>query len=187
MIIRIIGFLIVLLLVGCTSLAPLDKGSKKDLNKKAAGFNVQLGLGYMEQGQMERAKQKLVLALRQAPNWPPALDAMAFYAEKTGELETAKQYYRRSLDIAPNDGNVQNNYGAFLCRNGHLREAEQYFLRAVQDKTYLAAAEAYENAGLCALKIPDQKKAIFYFEKALLYSPGRAQTIAELNNLRALS
>jgi type IV pilus assembly protein PilF len=181
---RIIVIITILFFIsGCASL----DNTGQDLNKKAAGFNVQLGLGYMEQGHMERAKQKLVWALKQAPDWPPALDAMAFYAEKTGDMETAKQYYLRSLAVAPNDGSVQNNYGAFLCRRGHLKEAENHFLRAVQDKTYLSAAEAYENAGLCALKIPDKKKAVYYFEKALLHSPGRAKTIMELKNLRALT
>jgi type IV pilus assembly protein PilF len=179
MMLRVTYLIVLLFLSGCTSVP--------EQNKTSAGFNVQLGVAYMEQGQMERAKQKLLLALKQAPTWPPALDAMALYAEKTGDIDAAKQYYLRSLAIAPNDGSVQNNYGAFLCRTGHLQEAETYFLRAAQDKTYLSTAEAYENAGLCALKIPNRKKAIFYFEKALLHSPGRAKTIQELHAAKSVS
>lgn len=149
-------------------------------SQTAAGFNVQLGLGYLEQGNMQRAKIKLLLAMKQAPDWPPVLNAMAYFLEKTGDVAEATKYYNRSLELSPHDGSVLNNYGTFLCRQKHYQEAEKYFLQAVDDPNYLTISEAYENAGLCALAIPDNKKAIQYFDKALLQDPSRPASLYEL-------
>jgi type IV pilus assembly protein PilF len=168
-------FPLILYLTACTNI--------NNPNTTAANFNVQLGMGYLQRGQIERAKPKLLLALQQAPNWSPALDAMALYSEKTGNITAARQYHLQALAIDFNNGSVQNNYGVFLCRVGELKQAETHFLHAIADPNYLNTAEAYENAGLCALKIPDQQKAIIYFEKALLHAPGRAKTVLELGEL----
>ena len=61
---------------------------KPDL-EKAAQLNVQLGLGYLQRQNVERAKTRLLKALEQAPNSPIALDAMAYYLEVTGDQENA--------------------------------------------------------------------------------------------------
>lgn len=162
--------------------ASTTRGDTKNV-RAAAGYNVQLGIGYLQQGNIQRAKAKLLLALKQAPNWPPALDAMGYFLEKTGEPEQAKEYYTKALQIAPHDGSVLNNYGTFLCRQKKYAEAEQYFLAAVKDPDYLTTAEAYENAGLCALEIPNDKKAELYFKKALLQEPQRLTSLYELAQL----
>jgi len=163
-------------LVGCTT-------TIKPVNQEAAGINVQLGVAYLQQGNTARAKVKLVQALKQAPNWPPALDAMGLFLAKIGNMNEAEKYHLRALSIAPKDSDVQNNYGTFLCRAGRLKQAEQHFLLAARNPDYLHSAEAYENAGLCALKIPDKKKAKTYFEEALVHEPNRESTRIELERL----
>lgn len=152
-------------------------------NQKAAAINTDLGIGYLRQGNVQRAKSKLLLAMQQAPGWPPALDAMAYYLETTGENEQAEKYYREAIRIAPNDGASQNNYGTFLCKSGKYNQAIEHFMKAVKDPDYLDNAEAYENAGLCALKIPQNNVAYQYFVKALKLDPRRDTSMLELANL----
>lgn len=149
-------------------------------NVTAAGFNVQLGLGYLQQGDMQRAKSKLLLALSQAPNWPQALDAMGYYLENTGDTRTAAIYYQKAVAIAPTSGPVQNNYGTYLCRIGQYQAADNHFMLAVQDINYLNTAEAYENAGLCSMEIPDNDKALAYFIKAIQQDPQRTTSVLEV-------
>lgn len=149
-------------------------------NITAAGYNVQLGLGYLQQGDMQRAKSKLLLALSQAPQWPQALDAMGYYLENTGDTKTAAYYYQKAVSIAPTSGAVQNNYGTYLCRIGQYQEADNHFMLAIQDINYLNTAEAYENAGLCSMEIPDNDKALSYFIKAIQQDPHRTTSVLEI-------
>ena len=150
---------------------------------EAAKYNSQLGLGYLSQGDRSRAKRKLVLALKQAPNEPGVNESMAYFMEKSGDLEQAEIYYQKAMALAPGVGTQLNNYGTFLCRQGKYREAEGYFVKAIKDIGYDHTAGAYENAGLCVLAIPDNKNAAKYFSKALEYDPSREQSLYELVNL----
>lgn len=152
-------------------------------NMTAAGYNVQLGMSYLQQGDVTRAKRKLLLALQQAPNWAPAQDAMGYFYETTGDTPRAQQYYLSAVNINPAAGAPQNNYGTFLCRTGRYQEADQHFARAVQDSSYVNTAAAYENAGLCALQIPDNAKALAYFQKAVQQDPKRATSYLEIAQL----
>jgi type IV pilus assembly protein PilF len=160
-----------------------EKNSALEKNPTAADYNVQLGMSYLNQGDVERAKQKLLLAEKQAPQSAQTLDAMAFFSENTGDNEKAQQYYLQAINLAPTDGSAQNNYGAFLCRTKQYQQADQHFMLAVQDPNYLKTAEVYENAGLCAMQIPDNAKALGYFQKAIAQDPRRAMAYLELGQL----
>ena len=154
----------------------------KKMNE-AAGYNVQLGLEYLKQGNIPRAKRKLLRALKQAPGSPDALAAIAFFMEKTGEPEKANTYYQKAVASAPGRGSQLNNYGAFLCRQGRYQQAEQYFLKAVKDIQYEHTAKAYENAGLCAKSSSDSTKARSFFIQALRHDPSLVQSRYELTKL----
>ncbi|TAL64333.1 MAG: type IV pilus biogenesis/stability protein PilW [Legionella sp.] len=174
------------LLQGCqhTEAKQEPENSKVDL-KKAASFNVQLGLGYLKQGDRPRAKKKLLTALEQAPNSPDVSAALGYYFEQTSELEQAKKYYGKALDLSGNSGAQLNNYGTFLCRQGDYKKAEQYFLKAVKDPQYVHTSGAFENAGLCALQVPDEAKAKIYFTSAINQDPSRRESLYELVKLES--
>ncbi|MCX7117552.1 MAG: type IV pilus biogenesis/stability protein PilW [Legionellales bacterium] len=147
---------------------------------EASAYNAQLGLAYLEQGDRPRAKRKLLLALSQAPDSPSAHAAMAYFLEKCGEMDNAHMYYKKAVTLGKSSGAQWNNYGAFLCRQAQYKQAEEYFLLAVKDSNYEHTAGAYENAGLCAMAIPDMAKASLYFQKALVQDPSKEQSLYEL-------
>lgn len=158
-----------------------DAANKADSQRQqAASYNTQLGLGYLQQGEMERAKTKLNKAMAQGPEIPSVHAAMAYYHEKTGELDLADAEYRKAISLNPRAGEALNNYGAFLCGRGQYQKAIDYFLQAVKDPNYTTTAQAYENAGLCALKMPNQTLAQGYFEKALQQDPSRSAALLEM-------
>jgi type IV pilus assembly protein PilF len=168
------------LLSACSSM-PSSTPSKAEAKKiKTARINTQLGLTYLQRHQMEMAKEKLLLALKEAPNIPETWYSMAYYLEATGNPTEANQYYLKAVAIAPKNGETQNNYGTYLCRNAQYQASIQHFMSAVQDPEYLDTASAYENAGLCALKIPDHKLAVGYFNRALLQDPNLPTSLIEL-------
>jgi len=156
---------------------------KYNRNPQAAAYNVQLGIAYLGQAEHERAKQKLMIAEKQDPHSAMVLDAKAYFLEMTGEIEKAHEYYRKAIKFNPGKGMALNNYGAFLCRQGKYQAAEKQFLLAVQDNQYLSTGEAYENAGLCAIKSQQYVKAEEYLHKAIQKQPKLANSLLSLARL----
>lgn len=150
---------------------------------KTAKINAQLGIAYLERNNMQRSKQKLLLALNQAPDIPEPWYSMGYFFEATGNIKLAKHYYLKAVEIAPNRGDTHNNYGTFLCRLGEYRAAIHQFLLAVQDVNYLDSAAAYENAGICAKKMPHYEQAIHYFDLALMHDVSRPISLINLAEL----
>lgn len=145
-----------------------------------AKINVQLGMAYLEQKNVQRAKSKLLMALEQAPNIPEPWYSMAYFLEATGNKEEASKYYLKSIEVAPERGDAQNNYGTFLCRSGRYKESIKHFMLAAKAKDYLDPAAAYENAGLCSMKMQSYDQASNYFNQALLKDPARTFSLLKL-------
>ena len=95
----------------------------------------------------------------------------AYYYQKVNESGNAEYYYKKALSLDQNNADTYNNYGAFLCREGRYEAAEQAFLKAIQQSTYIAVANTYENAGMCAEKSGKINKALHYYQSALSHAP----------------
>lgn len=174
-------FIILIFLSACaTQSIPTEDESRKI---KTAKINAQLGMSYLEQHDVIRAKQKLLLALDQEPEIPETLYSMAYFFESTGDIAKANQYYLKALKVAPKRGDVNNNYGTYLCRMGQYQKSIQYFLIAANDTNYLNPADAYENAGLCALKMNARKQAKIYFQHAINQDPTRTTSMLAMVEL----
>ena len=147
---------------------------------KAATANIELGLGYLSQGQIARAKAKLNYALKLSPTIPETHSAMAYFFEKAGENVESEKEHKKAIKYSTNKGAVYNNYGAFLCRKTRYKEADSAFKRALEDKNYPRSAEVYENAGVCALKGGDIKAGEAYLHTALKQDTSRSLAVMEL-------
>jgi type IV pilus assembly protein PilF len=170
------AMVVICLLSACST---MDGGQVVANRLQAADYNVQLGLGYLQEKEVSRAKEKLLLAVNQAPRWPVALDALAYFYEITGNIPEADKYYRKAVRFARQSGQAQNNYGAFLCRQGRYQEAQWHLLQAAQNPSYVNSAQAYENAGLCALAARSAN-AEQYFKNAMMQDPQRTSSLYEL-------
>lgn len=179
----VIYFMMLLVLSGCNTMNYADKEVAAK-NKKIASINISLGMAYLEHGDKDRARQKLLHALQRDPSLPEAWYSMGYFQEATGHTVEARKNYLHALELAPDRGDVQNNYGTFLCRSGYYQEAVNHFITATKDPQYLDLAGAYENAGLCSLKIPDKKQAERYFNLALEQDATREVSMTELTKLR---
>jgi type IV pilus assembly protein PilF len=152
-----------LFLLGCSS-TPVTQSTTGPA--AAATINAKLALAYLANGDVERAKQKILVAQQQAPSDPVIWGATGYFEERTGDASAARIAYQHALQLAPKLGEAHNNYGAFLCRQGEYRAAVDQFLIAVTDPQYLQVAAAYQNASKCAAKIPDPKLAAEYAQLA---------------------
>lgn len=150
---------------------------------QAAKINTELGLDYLQEKQFDRAKEKLLLAQQQAPKNIQVLQALAYFYQTINENEQANYFYEQALNLDANNAVTLNNYGVFLCRQRKYQTAIKLFLKAAQVDDNLQPAAAYENAGLCAMKMPDRLQAKQYFSKALELDSSRQTSRLELKNL----
>ncbi len=196
----ILGFMVPWMLVGCASTVkspnePMEQAAKQPSKQdellqpsvdhmRAARLYIELGLSYLKQGQVGRAKVKLLRAQKLAPTLPEVHYAMGFYKEAIGEYSQADKHFNEAIKQDPKAGEAHNNYGTFLCRQKQFHAAEQQFLQAVEDVNYAQISEALENAGLCVLQIPDVAKATTYFERAARMDSRRVEAIIELGYIK---
>ena len=168
-------------LVGCSSHKE-DAAAPMANHQDAAQINTRLGLAYLNQGNFPRAKEKLLLAVQQKAT-SQTYGALAYFYERTHDNKLAHEYYQKAIDLNSKNGAPHNNFGAFLCRQGEYQAAENQFQLAVSDPHYINSAGAYENAGLCALLIPNKAKAGMYFNKAIQQNPKLPTSLHELAQL----
>lgn len=171
-----------MMLTACASSSKDDSfvGTGEFNAQEAAKTRVSLGLTYLKNGNFSQAKFNLDKALEFAPRSGEAHYAMAFYYQQVEELERAEEYYESALSYSKKDPDVLNSYGAFLCEQGQYPKAKKFFLQAVDDKSYIASAETYENLALCAQNQGLTDEAKTYFIAALNHQPTRASTLLYL-------
>ncbi len=164
---------------GATPKARKVSGEQRD----AAALQVKLGQGYLTDGKLETARDKLQRALELDPNSVDAHTLMAVLNERINRPQVAEQFYRRAAELKPEDGAVNNNLGAFLCGSGRFDEAEPHFKRAFEDPFYRTPALAYTNAGVCAAKTGRKDVAEAFFRQALDIEPRNAVALFELSRI----
>ncbi len=178
-----IKFLLPLALVALSLTACVSVGPQPTQNEKASAVNVQLGIGYLQQNNLELASEKLNKALQQDPKSAPAHNAYAILQERLLQMDKAEFHYRRATELDPRDSQAANNYGAFLCRNGRELESERYFLRALDNPLYKTPEFAYTNAAVCLLKVDRDEQAKEYLRKALAAKSDFAPALLAMGDL----
>jgi len=174
-------------LVACTNAGSTRPTVHATPDAKAAEINVRLGLNYLQRGDYEIALAKLEKALQQNPNLPSAHNTIALLYQRLEEMDKAEYHFKQAVQRDPTYSAAQNNYGAFLCGQERYDEAEQHFLEAVKNPLYANKAQALENAGMCANRIPDQTLAEKYFLKALQINPNLSKSLLQMAQLRFLN
>ncbi len=168
-----------LLLAACVTLPEhaIDK-------KAAAKANVDLGVAYLQQGNLQVAKDKLERAEKQDPKNPEVYWAKASLYERMNLPREADRSYLKAMDLAPANSNIVNTYAVFLCRQGEIDRALPLFDKVIADKLYQTPYAAAANAGMC---LRDQKRgadARRYFERAVQMGPGFADGVIGLGDLQ---
>ncbi len=168
-----------LLLNGCVTVTDGEAEIAKD-PKQMAESRISLGLGYLESGNMLKARENLEMAVKHAPDYYRAQLSLAHYYERVDEPDRAEKLYKKALRSSPRNGNVLNNYGTFLCKKGEYKQADKYFNRAIDQPYYFLLSASYENAGFCALKAGNTEQASNYFKRSLDHDPNRVRAMLQL-------
>ncbi len=156
------------------------RNSEKSSKAEAASVLVDLGLGYLQQGRVELARDNLQRAQKIDPNLPKVHTGLAIMWDSLGQPEDAERHYRRAVTLDPKYAPLHNNLGQFLCKTGRYEEAEKHFLIAVRDPFYSTPALALGNAGTCALRDNRSEDAERYLRQAIELEPAFGNALYQL-------
>ena len=166
--------LLALVLAACGATpARRDGPAARDPNtrQQAAETNVRLGQGYLAQGKLDLARDKLLRALELDPRSVSGHTVIAVLYERIRDEERARVHYRRAVELAPESGDAQNNLATFLCKRGEYDEADRLFAGALQDPFYKTPAVALSNRGACALSAGRVEAAEESLRRAVQLAP----------------
>jgi len=150
---------------------------------EAAKYNVQLGVAYMERGELAVAKEKLERAVKQNPHDPNAHSALAMLYERLGDPSQADAQFQTALRLAPHSPEISNNYAVYLCRTHRVDEGVRRLLEAARNPLYPTPEAAYTNAGVCLRGVHRDDEAERAFVSAVTLRPGFAEAVYQLSDL----
>lgn len=172
-------FLLAGVMTGCVSSGsgnPMQTSAGRD---EARDAYIQLGIGYLQQGEAARAKTPLRKALELDPNSANAHAALALVFQNEMEAQLADEHYRRALSNR-NDTRILNNYGSFLFEQKRYQEAMKRFSEASEDNLYSERSRVFQNMGMTALQLGQPEQAETYFSRALRLDSRQPIALLEL-------
>jgi type IV pilus assembly protein PilF len=174
------------LVAGSAALALLACASTNNQSKKknnAATYNTQLGINYMNQGNLQLAKDKLDRAMEENPGDADVHSAMAMLQDRLGHPDKADQNFKEALSLGHRNPEVLNNYAVYLCRNGRTDEGVRLFEEAAHNALYRTPEAAYTNAGVCLRAAKRDTQAALSFQRALQVRPNFGEAAYQLGDL----
>jgi len=139
-----------------------------------------LGIVFLEKGQLDDAISKLRAAIDLRPENGPAHDNLAKALLKKGDVAEAMVHYRKLLEIEPENVETRNTLGTALIQHGHVKEAIDQWqdVLAIQPENGNAASNlAWVFATRPEDSIRDGTRAVELGEKALRISGGKIAMI----------
>ena len=180
------------LLAGCTATGSgSDQGAQQAASTQTAvsdqqaraKVHTELGSLYLLDGRSAIALEEARIAIAADANYAPAYNLLGLTHMGLNEMKQAEENFQKALRLAPGDPEISNNYGWFLCQTGREQQAIGYFMAAANNPLYTTPTKPYTNAGLCYLRIKDDKAAEENFRRAATVDGSNAQAIYHLSNL----
>lgn len=175
-----------LLLAGCTATGsgsgqgaqqPTSSKPAENEQQQRAKVHTELGSLYMLDGRYAIAMEEARIALSADSNYAPAYNLLGLTHMVLNEPRLAEDNFDMAMRLAPGDPEISNNFGWFLCQNGREQRSISYFMAAGKNPLYTVPTKPYTNAGICALRMKDDKAAEEYLSTALRLSPTNTQAL----------
>lgn len=160
------------------------EGGREVNNVAAADANMKLGVAFMEQGNMEAAKERLERAVKQDPKNADAHFSLAELYNRLKQPGEADQEYREAIALAPDKLEIVNGYAVFLCTNGEVDKGIAQFQKLMNNPLYGRQAAAATNAGMCLRSEKRHAESVRFFEAALAKQPDWLEAVVQLANVQ---
>lgn len=173
----------VLLLGGCVTESTGKLPKTIDKEKQLQSL-VDLGVGYLRNGDYGRAKENLNKALTIDPKSSLVHNTLAVVFQLEKEFDIAEVYFKNAIKYDPTFTRARNNYGAFLFERGRHQEAIDTLLVASEDRFYGNRSSVFENLGVAYQKMGNEMAAEEAYARAVALNPEQVRALLELANIR---
>ena len=119
-------------LTGCVTTGDVNPMRTDKGRDAARDAYIQLGIGYLQQGNTGRAKSPLKKALELDSSNADAHAALALVFQLEMESELADEHFRKALSARGVDTRILDNYGSFLYGQNRDPEAMARALLAIK-------------------------------------------------------
>src|SRR5438874_1782247 len=139
-----------------------------------------LGIVFLEKGQLDEAISRLQAAVDLRPENGPAHNNLAKALLQKGRLPEAMAHYRKFLDIEPANVEAHNIVGTALVQQGHIREAIEQWQDALENEPEngnAASNLAWVFATCPEDSLRDGPRAVELAEQALRIPSGKLPMI----------
>ncbi|MEX0942182.1 MAG: type IV pilus biogenesis/stability protein PilW [Pseudomonadales bacterium] len=181
-----VGFAVIailmLMLAGCVS--ETSQSNRAESKAKQVQSLVDLGVGYLRNGEYARAKENLTRALEINPNSPLAHNTLALVFQLEQEYEAAEDHFKIAIKTDPKFTRARNNYGAFLFERGRYRDAIVQLEQASEDRFYAGRSTVFENLGVAHTRLGNSAEAERAFERSVALNPEQPRALLELGLIR---
>ncbi len=167
------------LIQACSLTGGLSPEKKQD----AASFNAQLAAQYLQRGELDQAREKLLKALDQDDKNALAHVTYAKLQSRISEPAKADFHFKRALELEPDKAEHRNSYGIYLCEVQKFDDAQKQFRAAADNPYYRTPEYALDNAGLCMLDAGQLPEAESYLREALRVNPQFANAYLHMADL----
>ncbi len=182
---RAASLLIVLLsltLASCVTVTE-SRFTKKKSPEKAVENYTQLGLGYLQKGRPDWARQRLQKALAIDPDHAPANDAMGLVWQTEGEMDLAEEYFQKALSNDSSFTLARHHLGRLYSQLKRYDEADEYLNKAATDRYYDNRASAYNDLALNAYRQGNTEQAIESYGQTLRIAPYNVDGLVNISTL----
>ncbi len=149
------------------------------------------GVGYLNEGQLDVAEQRLEEALKKNPRLVLALNAMALVQVYRRDFPKAIDALNRLLQVNPKFYDAYNLLGTILTEQGQYEKAKENLLIAANAEEYQTPENAFTNLAVLEIKYEKFESALRYTEKGLSlnkrFAPLYNQQGRALENLNKLN
>jgi tetratricopeptide (TPR) repeat protein len=143
----------------------------------SAKMHSNLGIQYMDYGQVDLARKEFQAALRIYPDYPDALASYGLLESWMGNNETAGSMMERALNMSrrdnPNYDFMAVNLAAILMQTGHMDGALELLNREIAESPQYA--RAWSNRAVIRYKRGETTSAAADVQLALRLDPSNAQ------------
>ncbi|MGE4131252.1 MAG: tetratricopeptide repeat protein [Bdellovibrionales bacterium] len=153
-----LSFLLIVLTVGCSTI------SKRD--RERALLHMQIGTGYLQQGQYPLAMSELQKAERLDPTNPLILNNLGLSYYVRGKTEVAEKKFREAIRLDTRYSDAKNNLARMMIETGQAKKALGILGEVEGDLTYQFPEKTLSNYGMAYFNLGQYKKAEEYLLRA---------------------
>jgi len=154
----------------------------QDARNNDPQYQYNMGLFYLNQGNVDEAIRYLNRALELNPRYDLALYALGLAQSMNGKFEESVKHLQNSLKINPTLTDARNALGAVYQEMGLLDQAENEFKIAISDENYTSKDNSYYNLARIYLTKGNLQEALSHVEMAL----GANRRMVMAHNLRGI-